>query len=148
MTIYYQSLFLIPDLDKHVIYFFHWNYSLRRGSRECVREQQYRYCESEWSPGEKPKIEFAAFILPLTLSRRFLTPRKVTPEVFQWLVSRASFARARHGGLPGAGIGSGRGRGCTSRQHRRSNSKGRGLSGNTVRPQQILKGLHRDLKRF
>ena len=54
-----------------------------------MREQPYRYGEPEWSLGEKPKIEFAAFIQPLTLSRRFLTPRKVTPEVFQWLVSRA-----------------------------------------------------------
>ena len=59
------------------------------GSAECVREQQYRYGEPEWSLDEKPKIEFTTFIQPLTLSRRFLTPRKVTPEVFQWLVSRA-----------------------------------------------------------
>ena len=53
------------------------------------KRAKYRYGEPEWSPGEKPKIEFTTFIQPLTLSRRFLTPRKVTPEVFQWLVSRA-----------------------------------------------------------
>ena len=33
-------------------------------------------------------MRFATIIQPLTLSRRFLTPRKVTPEDFQWLVSR------------------------------------------------------------
>ena len=56
---------------------------------ECIREQQYRYGESEWDLGEKPKMRFATIIQPLTLSRRFLTPRKVTPEVLQWLVSRS-----------------------------------------------------------
>ena len=50
--------------------------------RECIREP-------EISLSEKPKIEFATFIQPLTLSRRFLTARKVTAEVSQWLVSRA-----------------------------------------------------------
>ena len=38
---------------------------------------------------EKQKFVFTTFIQPLTLSRRFLTPRKVTPEVLQWLVSRS-----------------------------------------------------------
>ena len=56
---------------------------------ECIREQQYRYGELEWDLGEKPKMRFATIIQPLTLSRRFLTPRKVTYEVLQWLVSRS-----------------------------------------------------------
>ena len=50
---------------------------------------QVRECIREISLSEKPKIEFATFIQPLTLSRRFLTARKVTAEVSQWLVSRA-----------------------------------------------------------
>ena len=40
-------------------------------------------------PRRETKIEFTVFIQPLTLSRRFLTPRKVTPGVLQLLVSRA-----------------------------------------------------------
>ena len=41
--------------------------------------------------GRETVFEFATFIQPLhvTLSRRFLTARKVTAEVSQWLVSRA-----------------------------------------------------------
>ena len=98
------------------------------------------YGKPEWSLGEKPKIEFTTFIQPLTLSRRFLTPRKVTPEVLQWLVSRSL---VMHGVLTGAAFGSGQGRVGTPRQCRRSCSKGRRLSGNTVRPQQTFTGLRR-----
>ena len=109
-----------------------------------MREQPYRYGEPEWSLGEKPKIEFAAFIQPLTLSRRFLTPRKVTPEVFQWLVSRAPVMVA----FPGLVLARGGAVGAPQGSTEEAIVKEGGLSGNTVRPQQTLKGLHRDSERF
>ena len=40
-------------------------------------------------PDRETKMTFATTIQSLTLSRRFLTPRQLTPEVFQWLFSRA-----------------------------------------------------------
>ena len=109
--------------------------SLRVGWAECVREQQYRYGEPEWDLGEKPKMRFTVFIQPLTLSRRFLTPRKVTPEVLQWLVSRALVM------VLSLGLELPRGRAVGAPEDSaelRNNRKGRRLSGNTVRPQQTF----------